>query len=387
MKGLRLYFKTVNLNKFLLFWQVLFSIIAHLSLASVIIPIANIISSVSVASYNNAKGLVLIGLLLVLIYVLFMLSSQIISNKIQSTASNALETKLLEKVFNLSQGSSMKIDKQKLIEVISSDNSIISSFPQKIANFCGIFTELVLFLTIIGYSNLSLLAIVICVTIFISLVNWGLSLIENHFNNKSEEQRYQKKKLISETINGANLSASLNLTDSLFIKNQEQNQLFSHSVAKNNTVSLLKKLITYFIWALLFSIMIIYMVNLVKTDYLTLSLFVLLIPYVYNVLNKSLECFNFSSEVNSLVSACKRANYILSLTGQSDLVFGDNNNDLLYGDLLFSSVSYNYQFAKISNISARFAKKSLNCCIFNKTETKNLFIKLLSRKIKPLTGT
>ncbi|MBO4570029.1 MAG: hypothetical protein J5689_02315, partial [Clostridia bacterium] len=85
MKNLRLYFKTASPNKFLLFWQVLFSIIAHLSLASVVIPIANIISNVSVASYNNAKGLVIVGLLLVLIYVLFMLSSQIISNKLESS--------------------------------------------------------------------------------------------------------------------------------------------------------------------------------------------------------------------------------------------------------------------------------------------------------------
>ncbi|MBO4569594.1 MAG: ATP-binding cassette domain-containing protein [Clostridia bacterium] len=129
------------------------------------------------------------------------------------------------------------------------------------------------------------------------------------------------------------------------------------------------------------------MVNLVKTDYLTLSLFVLIIPYIYEVLGKSLNCLNFSSEINDVISACKRTNYILSLTSQNTLIFGDNNNDLIYGDLLFSSVSLNNQVSKINNFNACFVKKTLNCCVFNKTESLNLFIQLLSRKIKPQRGT
>ena len=129
------------------------------------------------------------------------------------------------------------------------------------------------------------------------------------------------------------------------------------------------------------------MVNLVKTDYLTLSLFVLIIPYLKEVLTKSLNCFSYFSQIGNCAFACKRVNYVNSLTSQSPIIFGNNNNDLIIGDLLFSSVSYSDQTAKISKFNASFVKKSLNCCIFNNISQQNLFLDLLARKIKPQSGT
>ena len=88
MFGFKQYIKTANPNRFLLFWQLFFAILAHAALSSIIIPYAKIVSNVSVANYQSAKGLVLIGILFCLLYCVSLLCSQIISNHLQINKRN-----------------------------------------------------------------------------------------------------------------------------------------------------------------------------------------------------------------------------------------------------------------------------------------------------------
>jgi len=388
VKSLKKWFKLTHPRKALLFWQVVFSILEKVTLILITIPTARIISSVTVANYDTAVVNVKYSISLSAIFCIFSFVSIALGNFQEKTIVKNVEGQLFSHIFSVPTQTFNDLSKQKIVNILSNSAMILADFSREFCDFFGNFAQFLLIFFIIAYSNVYLAAIVLGVCLVFLLLYIIITAIESFVTRNNVTFLDTKRAMTSDIINGIEVARDFNL-----IKEQKENIEAASFVAQKgelqeNNFSSAKKLCFYMLASVAAGIITIYMTKLLRLDYLTLTLFILLIPYLTQVLNLTLNAYQIIGLGKRINQECKRCDYILSIDQGTIIALGDNATDLIQGNLVISSLTIIENKNKIFNkLSAGFVKNSLNNLVFNNLLAQNTFISLLRRSVKPTSGT
>ena len=372
----------------LLFFQILFSIAQGLFKVAAAIPAAQIISCATVANYIGAIYFVKVELLLCLVFCVLSTINLILSINQRDRIMTTLEEKLMNKVTNLSAQNTSPLSKQKIINTLTNDTWAVANYSNSYSGFFSAIAELLFVLTVLAYINISLSIFVFAVSLILLSVYFLTTLIEKRASKNNAELVDYKGALIGDVVSGAQINKDLNLGLLLAQKTNAQSKKVIKSANVTQVISSLKNIWVYFFLTSAACFLTFYLIRLLRLDQITLTLFILVLPYLTEFFNKSLICFNFLTSAKVITSDCERINSLINLSQDEIVNLGDNLTDLLNGNLIFSSVSLKTNGKLIINkLTKSFVKNSQNLCIFNTTEAKIAFLSLMRRTLKPTSGT
>ena len=386
--SIKTWFNLTQPNGGLMFFRVLFKIIERLLLISLTIPAAKIIACANLSDFIGAKRYIKIELILALSFCFFAILSSILNAKNENHIVKNVEKKLINNITQFNPKNFKRAGKNQLINILSHSAINLSEYEADFVDFFGNLCQLIFILTIIATADwfLSLILAAICLILLIFYI--FLTFIEHVLVKNSQILKDENLAASTEVINGLPLVYDLNLKSEIQSVSLNSVQKLSKHINKESFLASLKEIFVYAFSSLALAATTFYLVYLLRLDYLTLTIFILTIPYLTQALNITLSCYNIISKTKNIKIECEIVNRAMNLNEKIISNFGNNITDLLAGNLVINHLNIDYAGQPIiNNFSHSFVKNSLNNLIFNKTIQQNEFISVLKRHSKPASGT
>lgn len=372
----------------LLVWQSVFCILSRLCFVSTILTAARLVACVNIIDFAGAiryiwwgVGLVLGGCVFSSVYSrLCVAQKERIARHCGSAA--------VSKIFGAEPSIKLRFAKQKVISILTQNTDAVVSFSSDLTDFFGAVAEFVFVCAILLWANFLLGLVVIGISVLCLLFYCVLVALEDRATRALNATRDKRNQAIEDIIEGAPLAFDLNI----------ENEVFGgYSLAVNNLLKIsrretrltnARRLWLGFVYSVLAGVATLYMLNLLRLDYLTLTVFLFCWPYLNSMLNKTMNCYLIVSQAKNAATSAARLNYILSLNQKSLIRLGQNTNDILKGNLIFNDVSlFGGATAVLKHFNFSAAPKTLNKINFKTDVELDAFIGLLRRTKMPTEGT
>ena len=278
----------------------------------------------------------------------------------------------------------MNILSTNLLSMINFTNS----FSQK---FSYLITSIIMLCIILHY-NFTLAII----TIGIALLSYFLYTFFNFLlakrTIKIQSDRDDIVENFSYVVDGRNLSTDLNLISKLKEKYDLSVKNMIKSYKKEHILKLFANKWVYFIWKLLIYITTFYLISLVENDTITLTIYLLLTPYLTSTIENLYEFFSVYSDLNIAKISALRIKTILDMSEKDIINFGNNKTNEIEGIISFTNISFkpnSYEkiYGKINYLNLQIQKNKIYLFAGKKNCGKRAIFYMLRRKIRPSTGT
>ncbi len=375
-KTLKRYYKLANVKKYLLIFEFITFLIP--SILSIVSPVLTAEAITAITVFDFSKAILMISLdfaIIALTSILYFIY-HFISNKTTKIIVNNLEEYVFE---NVSQNKNLTKIHSSTLNSIWQCAEFNRDFLFKI---CFLIKSIIL-LGIIIYFNL-LLGIVILVVSLITFLLLRLCNIKIQ-QNDSELDVYKRDslELFNNIQQGSKIETNLSLEKSL---KDKYFKYVNNSVKINNKISLFYSLNNNFISLILKSAVFgltIYLITLIKTTTLTLSLYLILTPYLTSSAENLIEFFDLIPQIGLIDNSLKEFE---ALKFQEVLNEPTQINLTSY-DICFSNVSLSSSAtANIKNVNLIIPHGSLVLFYGKENCGKRAIFLLLSKKEKPSYG-
>jgi len=327
-------------SKVLMFFQWLTATIPAILLVLQAIPAANAINSLTISDYNGAIKWLIIAFSLDLISQL----SWHIQYKCAASQLKYIYPKIQERIFNkifIAEDMNFKYtSKEKMVNIISNNITVLSDFcdqiSYKIAYFLQAVVTIIIIFTTNFYIGLTILALSILVYL---LINWINSLIGKK-NSLIQEERDTLTENFADMVDGRTLSNDLNLKDTLKQRYfNKVDRLLTHYKKRINLQSIRDNWI-YIFYTFIILLATLYLVKLVERNIITLTLYLIVTPYLTSAITKMKDFFSIFNDLQNANISALRVKTILDMSEKDLIEFGNNSTDKIEGAITFSNVSY-----------------------------------------------
>jgi len=327
-------------SKVLMFFQWLTATIPAILLVLQAIPAANAINSLTISDYNGAIKWLIIAFSLDLISQL----SWHIQYKCAASQLKYIYPKIQERIFNkifIAEDMNFKYtSKEKMVNIISNNITVLSDFcdqiSYKIAYFLQAVVTIIIIFTTNFYIGLTILALSILVYL---LINWINSLIGKK-NSLIQEERDTLTENFADLVDGRTLSNDLNLKDTLKQRYfNKVDRLLTHYKKRINLQSIRDNWI-YIFYTFIILLATLYLVKLVERNIITLTLYLIVTPYLTSAITKMKDFFSIFNDLQNANISALRVKTILDMSEKDLIEFGNNSTDKIEGAITFSNVSY-----------------------------------------------
>lgn len=373
-KILKRYYKQINVKPILLIFEFLFLLIP--SVLSILMPIvsANIISCITVFNYNKAIFWLCIEFAFIVISAISYFSYHLISKKVNKTISLNIHTFVYD---NIKRNKNITKVPSSIHANISSYINFNKDFLYKIC----FFIKSVVLLSIIIYFNV-LIGISLIIVSIISFLLLRLTDTKIQKNSLALSKfRSESMDLFNNIYQGEKIEANYNLEPVLrdkyfkYIDSEikTDNKISLYYNINNNFISLILKT-TVFVFT-------IYLIGLVKNTTLTLSLYLILTPYLTSSAQNLIAFYELFSEFGLI------DNVMLELGAlEFTETIQEKPTNLSTFNLYFYEIIAEHEFHKLNNFSLKINFCSAINFVGDKNCGKRLIFSLLQREIKPVSG-
>ena len=386
VSNIKTWWKVAKPKTGLFVWQIIISILEKMAFVSVALPSAKIISCISVIDYKGAKTNVIIVVVLVFFYCLFasinsrlaLIQSKYISYNCESLGLNKI----------LTSTTTPTLAKQKIITIMNHNLTALTTFSAELSATFGFLAQLIFILCLLFVSNMILGLIVLGISLFCLLLYNLIAFFEERATRNEQSTRDDKTSMLADIIDGKDFAHDLNLEGELSKSYLSKSEILVKTTSKANHLKNARELWLYFIWNILVALTTLYMINLLRLDFLTLTLFLLCLPYLNEALERTMNCYLIWHKSRLAKGSANRISTLLSLSAPDLIVFGNNISNNLLGDLIFTNVSlHKGSIAILSHLSFGLNKGEIANFIFDNETSKIAFCNLLRRIEKPTIGT
>ena len=370
------YYKLAGIKPAFLIFEFLFLLIP--SVLSIISPVltANIISSITVYDFEAGKRYLTYDFAIIVVSAISYFCYHIISSKVNKTIIINLQNYIYS---NVKQNTKInKISLSVLADIYNSTN-----FNKNLLyKACFLIKSIVILVIIIKYSLFIAFAIVgvsIISFLLLSLTDKKIQKYNYAFSNYQN----QSLELFNSIQQGADSEMSENVSTML---KDKYFKLVEKSIKSNNKISLFYNINNNFISLILKTTIFIatlFLINQIKLTTLTLSLYLILTPYLTSSAQNLIAFFEVFSEFGTIDNALSNFE---SLAFQSEENKPEQIEVSTFNIYFFETSTDDKNFPKLKNINLKLNFKEMNIIQGEAGSGKETIFNLLSKKVKPCSG-
>ncbi|MBQ7579498.1 MAG: ABC transporter ATP-binding protein [Clostridia bacterium] len=359
----------------------LFYILSKVLFTLVSFLISLIISSVQIANFNGVKQYAFLIIAFIFGFAIFEFIGHTFALSIKKQIKQKLEKNLAFAIF--------KAENEKDTSFISMLKNIdeVSDFSMLILPSIGYFFSLVFILSVLLYTNLLLFILTLILGIISVIFYIMLGKLNKKYATLSSSKETEKQLEFLNMIDGKSYAFDYSKESEVFSNFLGKSNEQGHFYRKEKNINLAQNIILNLIWYLGISFIIIYLIKLLKFDYITLNLFVICLPYLVSVAN---SFYNFSSLFLKLDlvnnSAINLASFF-ALNLQNEF-YGLNTTNKILGTLEFINATYiSGKNTLLDSVSFSAKKGDVLALEFGNKLSFTSFCGLIRRKLNLNKGT
>lgn len=367
-KTIRTFYKLSKVKPVLIFLLFLTLIIPAILSVWTPIILANTVTAITVYDFNRAFQQTTVGFIIVLVSAISYFFYHLISTKVNRTIITNFHTYIYYNVKNNEKIKSINL------AIIKDINSCVNFNKTLIYKFCFLIKSIII-LIIISIYNYFLSLIIIGVSIISFFL---LKISDKKIQTKTNElARYEKVSvdLFNSICGGNSVEESYNLEYALkdkYFSYVKENIKTSNSIAlcyniNNNFISLILKT-TVFISTM-------FLISLVRSTELTLSVYLILTPYLTSSAENLISFFDIFSEIgliDNILNHFDSLKYISSQPQEKPIKLNSYN-------IYFFNVSTDEK-SKINDINLKINHKNSICFVSDENDKLEELFLILSRK-------
>lgn len=356
-------------------------------------PAANVITSLTNLDYNAAIFWLLIGLLCTLLFYISESLDYYFYYKQCNYIIVNLSDKLYKKIGLATEEGLSSNSIEKLMLVFTANLNTLQGFTDYICYQVAYLLRALITGAIVCFYNLYI-GLIIFALIFL-LYFWFkfLAKKDNQITTTLYGERDKMGEKITDLIQGRKFSEQLNVETQNKEEYLDQIKHVVKKYSKRGQYSVLRSNWTY---AILYGIIIgltIWLAFLTHAHTLTITMYLVIAPYLINVINYTREGYEILKELERADVCRLRIETVLNMPEQDMISYSNNTTDNLSGNLAFNNVSYKdtavkpYNSGDLATVNFNLAPHSITVFKGVANCGKRSIFYLLRRTIKPTTGT
>ena len=369
------YFRLCKPSAAKIIFALVFFAASKTSFVAISFFVSSIISCVQIADFANANILATRIIIFAFVFALSETLGVFIALSEEKKTIETLERALCEKFFNKNETE----NKTGKIVLLSSAREI-ASFCQVFCLFFGNLFALVFVFVILFKFNILLSVLVLTLGTICFLLYGFLSKKLANIKSRYLGQEADNQMLFLNIIDGADYAYDYSKEQTLYEKFKQNSHELNKTHKRINKINLFINNWILFVWYAGISLIIIYMLKLLKYDYLNLSSFIICLPYLVLLISLFSALSGFFVKSNSLKSSL--INVYNFLFDGNILSFGKNNTNKIKGGLEFINATlYKNEKPIINNISFSASRGQIVALEFKEKQSYYAFCNLIRRKI------
>ena len=380
-------------SKTLLFFQWLTACIPSLIAVVQAIPAAKAITCITVADYKWTM------IWLCVVFGLKLLSqiSWEIQYRIVGCQLNYIYPRIQEqlflKIFNADDMNFKYTSKEKMINTITNNITVLSDFCDQISYKSAYLIEAIItFVIILSYNvyiGLGIFAIAIIVYFMLNAVNIAIG----KKSLKIQEEKDSLTETFADMVDGRKLSTDLNIKNNLHKKYFKKIDGLVQLYRKRINLQSLRDNWIFIFYTFIILLATIYLVYLVSADALTTTLYLILTPYLTSAITKLVNFFGLFNDIQNANISSLRVKTLLDMTEKDMIEFGNNSTDKIDGAITFSNISYSSNdkldksLGNINLFNTQIVKHDIALFQGEKNCGKRALFYMLRRAVRPDEGT
>lgn len=371
--------------------MVIFSFLASAVQIFQAFPTAYVITSITNADYMGACIWLSVGIALTTaFYVLWHFYYLAQAKQSKYTIGN-LSRQINQKIENAKNSSLKEHSVQKLILLLSANISTLDLYTDKIAYMTSYVFRAILSVVIVmtysWYVGLAMVGLMIIMYFWILF----LSVKSTKYTDATNTQRDAMGEMLADSIAGRNLTKT-------FVSEKQKKQDYLAQVDNvwkaYNRRGLLSEVRSYWTYVACYgivTILTILLVNLTKSNVLSLSVYLILAPYLIDIIDQTKAGYELIYELQAADVSRLRLETVLNMKTSDLASYAQNTTDKLTGNLVFSNVSYaqepNDDTGNLRPTNFEILPHQITLFKGSKNCGKRAILYMLRRSIKPTTGT
>ncbi len=356
-------------------------------------PAANVITSLTSLDFTAAIFWLLIGLFCTLLYYISESLDYYFYYKQCDYITTNLSNKLYQKVGKVKSSSLRSHSIEKLMLIFTANLSTVQSFTDYLCYQISDILRAIITCGIVAYYNLYMGLIMLAVVVLLYFWYKFLAKKDNQITTLLYSQRDKLGEKITDMVDGRKISSMLNIENLNKDEYLKQASLIVSNYSKRSRLNILKSNWTYGVLYGVITALTIWLATLTNSGTLTLTVYLVIAPYLIDILNYSNEGYDFLKQLERADVCRLRIQTVLEMPEEDIIEFSNNTTDNLGEDLIFSNVTYKdtqekpYRSGDLN--LTNFCLKQKSITVFKGVADcgKRSIFYMLRRTIKPTTGT
>ena len=382
-----------NPSKTLLFFQSLTAIIPAILTVVAAVPAANAITSITIADYNSTiKWLCIVFLIDLIKQISWTIQYRSAINQLGYVYPR-IQEQLFLKIFNADDQNFKYTSKEKMINTITNNITVLSDFCDQIAHKLSYLFQAITTLVIIFTTNCLIGFLITAIAIIVYFI---LNALNSAIGKKSldiQEERDSLTETFADFVDGRVLSTDLNLSTNLHEKYFNKVDTLVKHYKKRNKLQSIRDQWVYIAYTFVILIATIYLVKLVEDNSLTVTIYLVITPYLTSAITRMKDFFAIFNDLQNANISALRVKTLLDMSEKDMIEFGNNSTDKIDGAITFSNVSYSSDdkldksLNSIRTFNAQIKKHDIVLFQGLKSCGKRALFYMLRRAIRPDNGT
>lgn len=384
-------FKLAQPKKSYVIWYVIFTIIIAIIPVVQAYPTANVITSITASDYKMAAIWLSIDFALAFLYYYFCAWTYRVAFKQRKYVSEKTSNKINQKISHLSEEKLKSQSFQKLALILSSNVKYIAKFTDMIIDSFNYIVGALVSIAIVCFYNIYIGLSMLALFILIYFIVLFLCNISQRLTQKAFSQRDLIGDKLSEAIDGRKL------THALVNESKSKDEYLSlvkdvcNTYQKRGIATDIRKYITFAFAYGIITLLTIWLVDLTKTNTITLAAYLVIAPYLISIITYATNGFNFLYELQRTEVSRLRIETFLNMPEEDVIAYSNNNFDNLSSSLTFNNITVidekQENFGNLYGASFQLEPHEIALICGSKNSGKRALFYLLRRAIVPNSGT
>lgn len=380
--------KLARPNGWLLFFEVLTNAFAQAALTLSALPAAQVITNVTIIDFKGAQISALLVCVCAAIFCIMRAISLFLSAKQKRLIKTHLEDTLTEKIIRSPDADLKREGLTKINFIASNGVKTISGVSQEYSNWVGGAVQLAIVLGLLFSSNLILGSMVVGVSVIVCLIASLLVYIEGRVTARELLLFDKKNEEFDDLILGRKVASDLNIEMELSSEFKSASATLSKTQRAGNSLRAAREIGLFFLWNVFVLLATFYLIRLLRLDVISLTLFILSVPYLNQALNLTMNFYTIFGLSSNIKTEIMRLETLTQLPARELIFLGENTTDKLRGTLAFTSVTKHAgQIRVLDNLSFVASVGECTKITFKNPASKREFVNILRRASTPEIGT
>ena len=364
------------------------------SIMYVIEPIfaAKVIAALTIADYKWAAIWLTFGILQVVLRNWAWHINFKNLHKLYNSMYYPIQNRIIDKILSAKDVNFKQHSKENMINIIGNDIVTITDFSNTLTCKVAELLRVIISVIIVFTYNVPIgcVLLVICIINYFILDKLNSKLASN--NKDIAETRGKIFECFTDIVEGREITRDLDVAGEIKNKYYSRCEDFKNARNRHRTWTSYRDNWFFVFWSALVYAITCYLIFMLSSGSLTLTLYLIIVPYLTSILDKMNSFFNILSDLKNTNIAVMRLNTILNFTEKELIEFGNNATNDIDGEVAFNDVSFiptaddDSSLTPIKHINFHIKSNSVTLFHGRTGSGKRMIFYILRRVIKPTSG-